>query len=212
MNNKTLAVAIAFSILSLPTVSNARLSNEIISHSGIIAIPGGAALKLEQQAGRGITLNKGYMEIKTTKVNMGFSLLDPQLIIKQNGQTMMLDIASQNYAGDENFTLKASDSDLNYDLFLRKTTKTSLPSQVIKGQVCAYREYGVTCGTDFDGKYDCVAGMVDRSGVQQVRTSTVDVTDTYKLTLGQKNVLKAEFTSSKTRSEILSTEELSRCK
>lgn len=212
MNNKTLAMALTLSTLILPAISSARLTNEIIRHEGIIAIPGAASIKLEQHAGRAITLNKGLMEIRTTKVPMGFSLLDPQLVLKQNGQTLYVDIPSDKYSGEENFTVLGKDSNLNYDLYLRKTTTTSKAVSAVVTQICKYQKFGMNCGVDVDGKYNCVAGMKDEAGTQQAKNTTVDITTTYKLTLGQKNVLKAEFTSSKVKTELKSSEELTQCK
>lgn len=212
MKNKTLAILFSFSTLILPMTASAGLTNEVIRHEGIIVIPGAASIKIEQHAGRAITLNKGLMEIRTTKVPMGFSLLDPQLVLKQNGQTLTIDIPSNKYSDDETFTVSERDTNLNYDLYLRKSTTSSQAVQTIKTQVCSYKEFGTKCGVDFDGKYNCVTGLQDRPGVQQVRNTSVDITTTYKLTLGQKKVLKAEFTSSKTNTVIKSSEELTVCK
>ncbi|MBC7430230.1 MAG: hypothetical protein H7336_16570 [Bacteriovorax sp.] len=153
------------------------------------------------------------MEIKTTKVPMGFSLLDPQLVIKQNGKTMSIDVDTDSYFGDEeSFALLAKDSDLNYDLFLKKTVTNSKAVQEVKTQACTFQQFGSKCGIDIDGKYNCVMGLVDKMGVQQISNTSVDVTETYKLTLGQKNVLKAEFTSSQTITELKKSEVLSVCK
>lgn len=212
MNNKTLAIMLTLSTLTLPAVSSARLTNESIRHEGVLAVSGASIISLSQQAGRAITLNKGVMEITTTRVPLGFSLLDPQLVLKQNGQTLRIDIPTDKYSDEETFTLLSKDSDLNYDLYLRKTTSTGKAVSAVVTQICRYQKYGLNCGVDTDGKYDCVGGLNDVVGVQQVRNTVVDVTTTYKLTLGQKNVLKAEFTSSKTKAEIKSTEELSICK
>lgn len=212
MNNKTLAMALALSTLILPVVASARLSNETIRHEGIISILGATSIKLEQHAGRSITLNKGLMEVKTTKISMGFSILDPQLVLKQNGQTLLVDIPSDNYSDVETFTVLGKDSGLNYDLYLRKTTTNSAAVQTIKTEACTRQEFGTKCGLDFEGKYNCIAGMQDKVGFQNVRKTTVDITDTYKLTLGQKNIAKAEFISSQTRTEIKKSEELTICK
>lgn len=212
MNNKTLAFALALSTLILPAVSSARLTNEIIQHEGSLSISNATSLKLEQHAGRAINLKNGAMEIRTTRVPMGFSLLDPQLVLKQNGQTLRIDIPSDKYSDEETFTVLGKDSNLNYDLYLRKSVTAGKAIQATRDQACTYKEFGTKCGVDFEGKFNCVAGMQDRPGIQKVKNTTVDVTTTYKLTLGQKNIGLAEFTSSKTVTELKKSEELTVCK
>ncbi|MBC7712306.1 MAG: hypothetical protein H7177_03150 [Rhizobacter sp.] len=213
MKLNTLSLIMILSTLILSAVASARLTNETIPHTGILAIPGANSITLSQHAGRTITLNKGYLEIKTTKVPMGFSLLTPQLVIKQNGQTMYIDVDTDGYQADEeSFNLLSKDSDLNYDLYLRRSTTSTKDVQAITTQACTYQELGTKCGIDVDGKYNCIVGMQDKSGVQKVRNTTADVTVSYKLTLGQKNVAKAEFTSAQTTTELKKSEELSACK
>lgn len=212
MNNKSLATMLALSTLILPAVSSARLTNEIIRHEGILSVPGASSIKLEQHAGRAINLNKGMMEIRTTKVPMGFSLLDPQLVLKQNGQTLTIDIPTDKYSDEETFTVLGKDSNLNYDLYLRKMITSSKAVSAVVTQICTYQKFGMTCGVDVNGAYNCVSGMKDIAGTQLAKNTTVDVTTTYKLTLGQKNVAKAEFTSSKIKTVLKSSEEQSQCK
>ncbi|MBC7430229.1 MAG: hypothetical protein H7336_16565 [Bacteriovorax sp.] len=55
MNNKLLSFAMILSTLILPAVASARLTNEIIPHTGILAISGVDSITLEQHAGRSMT-------------------------------------------------------------------------------------------------------------------------------------------------------------
>lgn len=212
MKNNVLALSMVFSTLILPVAAHAGLINSKIDHKGILAIPGKDSVVLSQHAGRTISLNKGYMEIRTEKVPLGFSLLDPQLVLKQNGQTLTIDVPTDNYHNDETFTLLAKDSGLNYDLYLRKTLTQGKAVEKTETQICTYQEMGYKCGVDVNGAYNCVMGLMDKTGTQQARNTYADVTTTYKLTLGKNKVLQAEFSSSSVQASQSSSEALTRCK
>lgn len=212
MNNISLLSVVAFSALIVPSLTNAALVNTRIDLKGALSIQGKDSIVLEQRAGRAITLNKGAMEIRAEKVPMGFSLIDPRLVIKQNGQTLAIDVSTDNYHNDDNFTLKAKDSNLNYDLYLRKTETKSAISVREEIQVCTAKEYTYKCGIDMNAAYNCVHGIMDKPGVQKAKNSFITKTTTYKLTLGRNNVQVAEFESSEAKTEKIKSEELEACK
>lgn len=212
MKNKVLALSVIFSALALPLAANAGLTNSRIDHKGILAIPGKESIALSQHAGKSISLNKGYMEVRTERVPLGFSLLDPQLVLKQNGKTYIVEVPTSAYHNEESFTLTVKDSGLSHDLYLRKTEVKSKAKELVEVQVCTYKEWGFQCGVDVNGAYNCVQNLMDKTGTQNARNTYVDTTTTYKLTLGQNKVLQAEFTSSNVKSAKVSSEELSACK
>ncbi len=197
MKSKALATATIFSILAIPSLSQAGLTNSRLIHEGILSIPGKANIKLEQRGGRSITLNKGMTEVITEKVSLGFSLLDPKLVIKQNGKSLILDIPYENYHTAETFTYLTKDSDLNYDLYLRRSAIVSVEVQKVEMQGCTYKEAGPVCGVDVNGSYNCVISLLDKPGSQKARNTYVDTKTTYKLTLGKAGIIQAEFSSTK---------------
>lgn len=208
MKNNTLTFSMIFSALIFPLASNAGTR---IEHKGALSVSGKDSIVLSQHAGKSIVLNKGAMELRTEKVSMGFSIFDPQLIVVQNGKSLAIDIPTGSYHGSEAFTYLGKDSGLNYDLYLRKTEVKGNALTKVEEQICTYREWGFKCGVDINGAYNCVQNLMDRTGTQKAKNTYVDVTTTYKLTLGQNNVSKAEFTSSTTQSNKTASEELSRC-
>lgn len=212
MKNNVLALGMLFSTIILSSAANAGLINSRIEHKGILAVPGKDSIVLSQHAGKSISLNKGYMEIVTEKVPLGFSLLDPRLVLKQNGKSLVIDVPLNNYHNEETFTLAAKDSGLNYDLYLRKTETKGKAVEKVETQICTYQEVGYNCGVDVNGAYNCVMGLKDKTGTEEARNSYVDTVTTYKLTLGRNNVLQAEFTSSNTKSSKVSSESLSNCR
>jgi len=212
MKNINLLSILTYSALMIPTLTNAALVNQRIDMTGPLSIQGKDSIVLEQRAGRAITLNKGTMEIRAEKVPMGFSLIDPRLIIKQNGQTLTIDVPTDNYHNDDNFTLSAKDSNLNYDLYLRRTVTKGSVTQKEEVQACTAREYTYKCGVDINAAFNCVHGMMDKPGIQKARNSYVSTTTTYKLTLGKNNIQVAEFTSNKVATEKIKSEELESCK
>lgn len=212
MKNNVLALSMVFSTLILPVAAHAGLINSKIDHKGILAIPGKDSIVLSQHAGRSISLNKGYMEIKTEKVPLGFSLVDPTLVLKQNGKSLTIEVPLSNYHNEETFTLSAKDSGLNYDLFLRKTETKGKAVEKVETQICTYQEVGYNCGVDVNGVYNCVMGLHDKTGKEEARNTYIDTVTTYKLTLGKNNVLQAEFTSSNTKSSKTSSRALSNCR
>lgn len=203
---------VAYSALMIPSLTSAALVNSRFDLKGSLSIQGKDSIVLEQRAGRAITLNKGAMEIRVEKVPMGFSLIDPRLIIKQNGQSLGIDVSSDNYHNDDNFTLKARDSNLNLDLYLRRTETKGAVSERVEMQVCIAREYTHKCEIDMNAAYNCVQGFMDKQGVQKARNSFLTKTTTYKLTLGKNNVQVAEFESNDVKTEKIKSEELEACK
>lgn len=213
MNNKMLSLVMAVSTLMLPTIASARLTNETIFHRGHFEIEGAQTLTLSEHAGNSITLNNGALDIKSTKVKAGYSLFNTQLVIKQNGQSMYIDIDTRAYMDDkESFNLKATHSDLNYDLYLRKKTISTNEIQTLQVAACTYKQFGTKCSVDIEGKYNCTSALQDRLGTQQVRNTNAEITNTYKLTLAQNNIAKAVFTSAQTTTELKKTEVLTVCR
>ncbi len=212
MKNNLLTVCMLFSAVILPYASYAGgLTNSRIDHTGILAIAGKDSIKLELRAGNSILLNRGQMQIKTEKVPLGFSLLDPRLILKQNGQTLAIDIPTDYYHNDETYTYLAKNSGLNYDLYLRKTEARGKEVQKVENESCTYKEAGFVCGMDNSGNPACVAAILNKPGIQKAKNTYLDSTVTYKLTLGKNSVQQAEFTSAVTSAEKKKTEPLEEC-
>lgn len=211
MKNKLLTNCVIFSVVIFSSVANAGLTNSRIDHNGVLVIAGKDSIKLEQRAGNSIQLNKGQMQIRTEKVPLGFSLLDPRLVLKQNGQTLAIDIPTDYYHNDETFTYLAKNSGLNYDLYLRKTQATGKEFQKIETTSCNYKEPGFVCGLDNSGNAACVATILTKPGKQKAKNTYQDTTVTYKLTLGRNSVQQAEFTSAVTTTERKKSEALDEC-
>lgn len=202
-----------FSTFILPGASYAGgIANSRIEHKGVLSIVGKDTIRLEQKSGNSILLKKGEMQIRTEKVPLGFSLLDPRLILKQNGQTLAIDIPTENYHNEEAFTYLSKNSDLNLDLYLRKTQTNGKITEKLEVVECFYKAPQLVCGLDNSGNANCVGAIMDKVGKQQVKNTYQDLTITYKLTFGKNSVQQAEFTSSVTTLEKKKTEALEDCR
>lgn len=212
MKNSLLTKCMLFSMVIISSGANAGLANSRIDHKGVLSVAGKDSIRLEQRAGNSILLNKGQMELRTEKVPMGFSLLDPRLILKQNGQTLAIDIPTDYYHNDEAFTYLAKNSGLNYDLYLRKLEASGKSLQKVETVECFYKTPQLVCGLDNSGNPICVGAIMDKVGKQQVKNTYQDKTVIYKLTLGKNSVQQAEFTSSVTTAQKVKTEALEDCR
>lgn len=196
MKNVNLANLALFSLLVMPAVSHADLLSKKIDLNGSLKIQGSlASIVLEEKSGDSIRLKKGDMEIEVVKIAKLISLSTPTLLIKQHGQTFSVNVPRESYHNLDAFTLKSEDSNLNYDLYLRRTEIKESKFETSEIRECALKQHQYICATDFDGKFDCDWHEGYASGTQNGIATYLSSMITYKLTFAQKNIQIAEFTS-----------------
>lgn len=193
MKNKSLLSVVVFSSLIIPTIVSAGIANDKIELKGILSTPGRDSIHLSFHAGETIQLNKGYIEITTEKASSGFSLFTPEIVVKQNGQSMSIKVPNKNFQSDEEFNLSARTSELNYDLALEKTTIKSSETKKIETEACMYMAVGSS------------GAPIRKSGIRKVQNTYINVKDSYKLTLSKNKVVAGKFTSTNTHKEKLNS-------
>lgn len=202
MKNTSLVKVLTLSLLAIPGISSADgiVSLAKLEMGGQLTVQNKKEINLEVQGGESIKLTKGHATVEISKLAAFFSFSEPTLTIKQKGQTFVINIPKDSYHNKEAFTLKSEDSNLNYDLYLRKHVARGRFFEKEDSQVCNYHIMENHCETE-NGSTSCNMKSVMKIGIQDGISKHQLLGVTYKLTLAQKNAGLAEFSSTVEDSE-----------